>query len=56
MHKEDDDNIAKWVIFKFSLKLIILMTNEVLKLVQSKQDYGLIIPMYIINIFMDSSI
>jgi hypothetical protein len=26
------------------------MTNEALKLVQSKQDFGLIIPMYIINI------
>jgi len=41
---------------KFSLKLIILMTNEALKLVQSKQDYGHIIPMYVINIFMDPSI
>jgi hypothetical protein len=29
------------------------MTNETQKLVQSKQDYGLNIPMYIINIFMD---
>ncbi len=32
------------------------MTNEALKLVQSKQNCGPIIPMYIINIFMDLSI
>jgi hypothetical protein len=32
------------------------MTNETLKLMQSKQDYGAIIPMYIINILMDPSI
>ncbi len=32
------------------------MTNEALKLVQSKQDYGPIIPIYIINILMDPSI
>jgi len=43
-------------IFLISLKLIILMTNETLKLVQSERDYGPIIPMYIINIFMDLSI
>jgi hypothetical protein len=49
-------SIARWDIFLILLKLIILMTNEDLKLVQSKQDYGLIIPMYIINIFMDPSI
>ncbi len=42
--------------FVISLKLIILMTNEALKLVESKQDNGLIIPMYIINILMDPSI
>jgi hypothetical protein len=29
------------------------MTNEALKLVQSKQDCGAIVPMHIINIFMD---
>jgi len=29
------------------------MINQALKLVQSKQDYGPIIPMYIINILMD---
>jgi hypothetical protein len=29
--------------FLISLKLIILMINEILKLVQSKQDYGFII-------------
>ncbi len=29
---------------KFSLKLIVSMTNEALKLVQSKQGYDLIIP------------
>jgi len=46
----------RWVIFFVSLKLIILMTNGALQLVQSKQDYGLIIPMYNINIFMDLSI
>jgi hypothetical protein len=32
------------------------MTNEAQKLVQSKWDYGPIIPMSIINIFMDPSI
>jgi hypothetical protein len=32
------------------------MTNGILKLVQSKQDNGPIIPMYIINISMDISI
>jgi hypothetical protein len=31
------------------------MTNEALKLVQSKWDGGLLIQMYIINIFMDPS-
>jgi hypothetical protein len=36
--------------------LIILMINEALKLVQSKRDYGPIIPMYIINVFMDLAI
>jgi hypothetical protein len=47
--------IAKSTIFLISLKLIILMTNEALKLVQSKQNNGLIIPMYIINIFINPS-
>jgi hypothetical protein len=32
------------------------MTNEAIKLVESKQDYDPIIPMYIINILMDPSI
>jgi hypothetical protein len=32
------------------------MTNEPLKLMQSKQDIGPIIQMYIINIHMDPSI
>jgi hypothetical protein len=41
---------------KISLKLIIFMTIEVLKLVQSKQDNGSIMSMYIINISMDPSI
>jgi hypothetical protein len=49
-------SIAKWAILEIVLKLIILMTNEALKLVQSKQDFGPIIPMYIINIIMDYSI
>jgi hypothetical protein len=49
-------NIARWAIFLISLKMIILMTNEALKLVQSKEDYGFIILMYIINIFVDPSI
>jgi hypothetical protein len=31
------------------------MTNEALKLVYSKWDYGPIIPVYIINILMDPS-
>jgi len=46
-------SIAKWAIFLISLKLITLMINEPLKLVQSKQDSGFIIPMYNINISMD---
>jgi len=33
--------------FLISLKLNILMTNEALKLMESKQDCGLIILMYI---------
>jgi len=49
-------SIARWAIFLISLKLITLMINEALKLVQSKRDYGPIIPMYIINIFMDLAI
>jgi hypothetical protein len=49
-------SIARWAILKISLKLIILMNKEALKLVLSKQNYGPIIPMYIINIFMDPSI
>jgi len=49
-------SIAKWAIFLIPLKLIILMTNETLKLVQSKQDSGPIIPLYTINIPMDLSI
>jgi hypothetical protein len=49
-------SITRWAIFKNSLKLIIFMTIEVLKLVQSKQDSDPIISMYIINIFMDLSI
>jgi len=48
-------SIARWAILKISLRLIILMTNEALKLMQSKWNYGLIIPMYIINILMDPS-
>jgi hypothetical protein len=32
------------------------MIIEALKLLQSKRDYGPIIPMYIINILMDPSI
>jgi hypothetical protein len=43
-------------ILNITSKLIILMTNETLKLVQLERDYGPIIPMYIINIFMDPSI
>jgi hypothetical protein len=49
-------SIAKWAVFLIPLKFIILMTNETLKLMQSKQDNGPIIPMYTINIFMDPSI
>jgi hypothetical protein len=40
-------------LFLISSKLIILMTNEALKLMQSNQDYGLVIQMYTINILMD---
>jgi hypothetical protein len=46
-------SIARWAILKIPLKLIILVTNEALKLMQSKQDYGPIIPTYTINILMD---
>jgi hypothetical protein len=49
-------NIARWAILLIPLKLIILVTNEALKLVKSKQNNGLIIPMYSINIPMDASI
>jgi hypothetical protein len=49
-------NIVKWAILNFLLKLIILMTNEALRLMQSKQDCNLIIQMYIINILMDPSV
>jgi hypothetical protein len=49
-------SIVRWVKFKISLKFIILMINETFKLVQSKRDSGPILPMYIINIFMDPSI
>jgi hypothetical protein len=49
-------SMARCAIFLIPLKLIILMTNETLKLVQSKWDSGPIIPMYIINIPMDPSI
>jgi hypothetical protein len=48
-------SIARQTIFLISLKLIILMTIKTLKLVYSKQKNGLIIPMYIVNIFMDLS-
>jgi len=48
--------MVRWAIFSISLNLIILMINEALKLVQSKQGCGPIIPMYIIHIFMDLSI
>jgi hypothetical protein len=41
-------NIARWAILKIPLKLIILMTNEALKLMQSKRDCGPIIPMYVL--------
>ncbi len=46
-------SIARWAIFLIPLKLIILMINETLTLVKSKQDNDLIIPMYIINILMN---
>jgi hypothetical protein len=38
-------SLAKWAILKIPLKMINLMINEVLKLVQSKRDYDSIIPM-----------
>jgi hypothetical protein len=49
-------SITRWAIFLISLTLIILMTNETLKLVQSKWNIGPIIPMNIINIPIDPSI
>jgi len=49
-------NIARWTILKFSLKLIVLMINETLKLMQSKQNSHPTIPMYTINLPMDLSI
>ncbi len=50
------EKIDGWDILKFSFKLIILMTNETLKLVQSKQDSGLIMPMCYTNMLTDPSI
>ncbi len=35
-------NITRWAIFLISLKMVILMTNEALNLVQSEKIYGLI--------------
>jgi len=49
-------SIARWALFLIPLKLVILMTNEALKLMQSKLNNGPIIPMYILNILMDTSI
>jgi tellurite resistance protein TehA-like permease len=49
-------NIARWVIFQILLFLKIVMTNETLKLVQSKQDSGLIMPMCSTNMLTDPSI
>jgi hypothetical protein len=46
-------SITKWAIFFILLKFIILMTNEALKLVWSKQNSGPIIQMYTINIHME---
>jgi hypothetical protein len=48
-------SIVKWAILKISLKLINIMPIEALMFVESKWDSSLIIPMYIINIFMDLS-
>jgi len=45
-------SMVRWVIFYF-IKIDYLMPNEALKLMQSKWDYGPIIPMYIINMLMD---
>jgi len=52
----EDESMARWAIFLITLKLIILMINEALKLGRSKQNNGHILPMYIINISMDISI
>jgi len=49
-------SIAKWVKFLIPLKLIILMINEALMLLQSKQDNSLIIFKNITNVPMDTSI
>jgi hypothetical protein len=59
-------SIVRWAIFLISLKLIILMIDETLKLEKSKRDYpiipckkdGIFIPFCYggINIFMDPSI
>jgi hypothetical protein len=46
---------TRWAISFIPLKLIVLMTSEALKLVQSKRNYGPIILMYIINIVMGPS-
>jgi len=48
-------NITRWTIFLIPINFTILMTTKTLKLVQSKQNTGLIIPMYIINLPLDTS-
>jgi hypothetical protein len=48
-------SIARWAIFLIPSKLIILMIDEALKLMQSKRGSGLIISMYMLNIPMDLS-
>jgi hypothetical protein len=49
-------SIAKWAVFYIPLNFITLMTNEALKLMQSKRNNGPVILMYTINILMDPSI
>jgi hypothetical protein len=49
-------NIVRWAIIQIILKLVILIINEPLKLMHSKQDNGFIMPIYTINIPVDPSI
>ncbi len=56
IHKEDGKHNYMGHLLKKSIEIDYLMTDEALKLVSSKRVYGLIMPMYILNILVDLSI